>query len=84
MQNATQQVGGALGLACLVTLALRHAANQVRDGVSPALAATHGYALSFRIGAIVLVVAGLLVWLFLEHVEVKPGNPLAEVSADQV
>ena len=37
VQNATQQAGGALGLACLVTLALRHAAGQIRHGV-PALA----------------------------------------------
>jgi hypothetical protein len=51
-----QQVGGALGLACLVTLALRHAAGQVTHGVPAAVAAAHGYALSFRIGAVLLVI----------------------------
>jgi hypothetical protein len=51
VQNAMQQVGGTLGLACLVTLALRHAAGQIRHSVLPAVAATHGYTLSFRIGA---------------------------------
>ena len=56
VQNAMQQVGGALGLACLVTLALRHAAGQIRHGVPPAVAATHGYALPFRIGAALLAV----------------------------
>jgi predicted MFS family arabinose efflux permease len=35
VQTATQQAGGALGLACLVTLALRHAAAQARHGVPP-------------------------------------------------
>jgi hypothetical protein len=35
VQTTVQQVGGALGLACLVTLALRHAAGQLRHGVLP-------------------------------------------------
>ena len=40
VQNAMQQVGGALGLSCLVTLALRHAAGQISRGVDAAVA-TH-------------------------------------------
>jgi len=68
VQQAVQQVGGALGLAFLVTLAFRHAADQVRDGADPNVAATAGYVLSFRAGATVLVVGGLLVALFLERV----------------
>ena len=43
-----QQVGSARGLATLVTLALRYAGHQIRHGVPPAVAQTHGYALSFR------------------------------------
>ncbi|HEY5986512.1 MAG TPA: hypothetical protein VIV12_09065 [Streptosporangiaceae bacterium] len=46
VQTAIQQVGSALGLATLVTLALRHAAGQISYGVHPAVALTHGYALS--------------------------------------
>jgi EmrB/QacA subfamily drug resistance transporter len=80
VQNATQQAGGALGLACLVTLALRHAAAQIRRGAPPAAAAAHGYALSFRIGAALLAVGGLLALVLFEHVTAQPRNPVAELA----
>jgi EmrB/QacA subfamily drug resistance transporter len=82
VQNAMQAVGGAVGLACLVTLALRHAAGQVRRGVPPGVAATHGYVLSFRIGAALLAVGAVLVLVLLDHVVAQPRNPLAELSPD--
>jgi EmrB/QacA subfamily drug resistance transporter len=83
VQTAMQQIGSALGLATLVTLALRYAGDRIRDGVLPAVALTHGYALAFRVGAAVLAVAGLLVLVLLEHVAAKPRTALAEVPADQ-
>jgi predicted MFS family arabinose efflux permease len=78
VQNAMQQVGGALGLATLVTLALRHATSQMHDGVAAPVAATHGYVLAFHIGAVLLIIGGALVMLLLEHVVAEPRNPLAE------
>jgi EmrB/QacA subfamily drug resistance transporter len=81
VQNAMQQVGGALGLACLVTLALRHAACQIRHGVPIAAAATHGYVLSFRIGAVLLAVGGVLALVLFEHVTAQPRNPAADPPA---
>jgi multidrug resistance efflux pump len=51
--------------------------------VLPAVAQTHGYALSFRVGAAVLAVAGVLVLVLLEYVSAKPRTALAEVAADQ-
>jgi EmrB/QacA subfamily drug resistance transporter len=83
VQNTVQQVGGALGLACLVTLALRHAAGEIRHGVLPDVAATHGYVLSFRIAAALLVVGGVLVLALLEHVTAQPRNPVAELTPDR-
>jgi EmrB/QacA subfamily drug resistance transporter len=82
VQNATQQVGGALGLACLVTLALRHTAGQMRHGVPPGVAATHGYVLSFRIGAALLTAGGVLALVLLERVSTQVRNPVAEASAE--
>ena len=79
VQNAMQQVGGAIGLSCLVTLALRYAAGQVHDGVAPAVAATHGYALAFRIGAVLLVIGGVLMFALLEHVVATPRMAGVEV-----
>jgi EmrB/QacA subfamily drug resistance transporter len=82
VQGAMQQVGSALGLACLVTLALRHAATQVRHGVPAGVAAAHGYALAFRIGAALLVLGGLLVIALLERVSTEMRNPLAETVVE--
>ncbi len=81
VQTAMQQVGSALGLATLVTLALRYAADRIRAGALPAVALTHGYALAFRIGAVVLAAAAVLVLVLLERVTAKPRTALAEVSA---
>ncbi|MDT4977014.1 MAG: hypothetical protein QOG98_2772 [Pseudonocardiales bacterium] len=80
VQSAMQQVGGALGLSCLVTLGLRHAASQIHEGVLPAVALTHGYSLAFRIGTVLLVIGGILVLFLLEHVSAEPRDPVAEVD----
>ena len=80
VQNAMQQVGGALGLSCLVTLALRHAGSQIRNGTDPQVAATHGYALAYHVGAILLVVGGVLVLALLERVLATPRNAMVEVE----
>jgi EmrB/QacA subfamily drug resistance transporter len=82
VQGTMQQIGGALGLACLVTLALRHTAGQIAHGVPAAVAAAHGYALAFRIGAGLLVIGGLLVLALLERVSTTLRNPLAETGPD--
>ncbi|MEP7179881.1 MAG: MFS transporter [Pseudonocardiales bacterium] len=80
VQSAMQQVGGALGLACLVTLGLRHAASQIHDGVFPAVALTHGYSLAFQVGTCLLVIGGILVLFLLEPVTAQPRDPVAEVA----
>jgi EmrB/QacA subfamily drug resistance transporter len=83
VQTAMQQVGAAVGLATLVTLALRYASDRMRIGVPPAVAQTDGYALAFRGGAAVLAVAGVLAVVLLERVSAKPRTALAEVPGDQ-
>jgi MFS family permease len=83
VQAAMQQVGGALGLATLVTIALRHAAGQVRDGVPYPVALVDGYEQSYLIAAGLCVAGGILVLLLLEHVIAEPRNPLAaELEAE--
>ena len=81
VQSAMQQVGGALGLSCLVTLALRHATSKLHAGESLHVAQTHGYSLAYHVGAVLLAIGGVLVLLFLEHVIAQPRNPAAEVEA---
>jgi EmrB/QacA subfamily drug resistance transporter len=82
VQTAMQQIGAALGLATLVTLALRYADDHIASGTPAAEALTDGYAVSFQVGAAVVAGAGLLVLLLLEHVTAKPRTALAEVPAE--
>ncbi|HTE60304.1 MAG TPA: DHA2 family efflux MFS transporter permease subunit [Solirubrobacteraceae bacterium] len=58
--NTTQQVGGALGLAILATLATSRTEGLVDDGASQAAALTDGYQLAFTIGAAFVIAALLL------------------------
>jgi MFS family permease len=83
VQNTLQQAGTALGLATLVTLALRHAANQIGHGVLPLAASTSGYVLSFRVAAILLAIGGVLMLFLIERVTATVRNPLAEVPAEE-
>jgi EmrB/QacA subfamily drug resistance transporter len=82
VQTTLQQAGSALGLATVVTLALRHAAGQIGHGVRPAVASTEGYVLSFRVATVLLAVGGLLVLVLLERVAGTPRNPLAEAAPE--
>src|SRR4051794_4890449 len=81
VQSAMQQVGGALGLSCLVTLALRHTAGQISHGVNAAVASIQGYALAWRIGAVLLMIGGVLVLALFERVAAVPRSPEAELVA---
>jgi EmrB/QacA subfamily drug resistance transporter len=82
VQGTVQQVGGALGLAGLVTLALRRASSQVSHHVLPSVAAAHGYVLAFRIGAVLMTIGGLLVLVLLERVSTEMRNPMMEAASE--
>ncbi len=60
VQNTVMQVGGSLGLAVLVTVAVRTATSGAASGLTAAAAATHGYGIAFRVAAGLLVAAALL------------------------
>jgi EmrB/QacA subfamily drug resistance transporter len=79
VQGTAQQVGGALGLAVLVTVAVRGAASGRADGVADRVATTAGYAGALRIGAVLLVIGGLLIALLLERVSTTMRDPRAEM-----
>ena len=79
VQTAFQQIGVAVGVATLVTLALRYASDRIRIGVSPAVAQVGGYAAAFRVGAAILAAAGVLALVLLERVTGQPRTALAEV-----
>jgi hypothetical protein len=79
VQGVMGQIGGALGLAGLVALALSFA--QQLD-VGPAAAATSGYAFAFQIGAVLLGVIGLVCLVALprtQHALVSKDEPVTAV-----
>jgi predicted MFS family arabinose efflux permease len=81
VQSAVQQLGGALGLAVLASLALRHSATAQTHGTAYGIAATDGYVIAFRVGAAILLVGAVISAVFLENFKAVPGNP--EVLAEE-
>jgi hypothetical protein len=79
VQNATQQIGGAVGLAVLATIAIRHANGAVKGGADLANALTDGYVLVFQIGAVVMAVGAVLIFALMEHVNL--GSQPAAVAS---
>jgi EmrB/QacA subfamily drug resistance transporter len=78
VQNTVLQIGGSLGLAVLVTVAVRRAASSVAVGTSTAVAATQGYALAFRVAALAMLAAAVVA-LFL-----VPGQQREQVTERDV
>ena len=75
--NTTQQVGGALGLAVLATLATTRTGAIEAHGASTAVALTDGYHLAFTIAA-GLVVAAIVIGLVL----LRPAQTLHAVPQE--
>jgi hypothetical protein len=85
--NTSQQIGGALGLAILSTLAASRSASLIADGVARPEALTRGYHVAFAVGAAFLA-AGLVVLLVgirkrhVESIDVEgTDDPILELAA---
>ena len=76
--NTTQQVGGALGLAVLATLATNRAATAQAHGASFASSLTSGYHLAFTV-AMVLVIAAVAVAAVLLRAPAAQGEEVVGV-----
>jgi MFS family permease len=81
VQNVMQQVGAAVGIAVLAALAFSHASDRMHDGASPAAAAASGFALSFRVGAVLMLAAAVLVLVLLGSPKPSPFAPGAAPPA---
>nr|WP_199725740.1 MFS transporter [Nocardiopsis sp. Huas11] len=58
--SSVQQVGGAVGLAVLVTLAV-HRGDALTDSIGPSLAATHGYSFALIVAAVLLALGAVVI-----------------------
>lgn len=68
--NTTRQIGGALGLALLGTIAASHASGITGEGQAMALSA--GYAAAINVGAVIFLATGVIGFLALPP---RLGNP---------
>jgi EmrB/QacA subfamily drug resistance transporter len=82
MQSTSQQLGGSLGLAILVSIALNRIASQLADGVAPAVANTDGYALAIRLAAAVMAAGAIIVATTFEKVDFSAPDKLAIEAAE--
>jgi Major Facilitator Superfamily len=82
VQNTSQQLGGSLGLAILVSISLDHAASKLSDGVAPAIAATDGYSLAIKLAAAVMLAGAVVVAIAFEKVDFTAPDKLAVEAAE--
>ena len=73
--DTTLQIGGSLGLAALVTVALRHAASVAQGSATPLGATVDGYVLAFRIGAAALLAGAVLIAVAFQHINAASPRP---------
>ncbi len=81
--NTTQQVGGALGVAVLSTLAAGHTAGLLTHGRTSASALTGGFHLAFAIGTGLLVAAAVLAAAVLRRSK-APAQPEPAAARQRV
>ena len=55
--NTSQQIGGALGIAALSTIATSHASDKLAAGVAPPSALVDGFTAAFLVGAVIAAAA---------------------------
>ena len=60
LMTSAQQIGGAIGIAVMITIATSETTDVAATGVSPATALTEGFAAAFRVEAAVMLAAALL------------------------
>jgi EmrB/QacA subfamily drug resistance transporter len=78
--NTTQQVGGALGLAVLATMATSRTNGLLAEGSAPVEAMTSGFRLAFGIGAGLVAVAVVLAVTVLRQPKVTQEEELVPVT----
>ena len=79
--NTSQQIGGALGVAALVTFANSRIGDSLADGTSPAQAAVDGFSLAFGLASAMAVVGILVTAILIRSGSVSHEEELQGASA---
>ncbi len=67
LMTTAQQIGGAIGIAALITVATAHTTSALHAGVRPASALSDGFAAAFHVEAGIIAAAGLLAVVLLRR-----------------
>jgi hypothetical protein len=76
--STSMQVGGAIGLAVLATLAAQRTDNKLADGAGNLAALNSGYHLAYLIGAILVAAAVVIAFTVLREVPMPSPEAMAE------
>jgi EmrB/QacA subfamily drug resistance transporter len=82
--NASQQVGGSIGVAAATTIAATYSSRYLGGGHSASAALTHGFQIAFYVLATVTFVAAVASALIVESVPRAAADPETEVAEEAV
>jgi EmrB/QacA subfamily drug resistance transporter len=80
LMTTAQQIGGAIGIAALITVATAHTTDALRAGTQPARALSNGFSAAFHVEAGIIAAAGFLAVVLLR----SAGSARRSHRLDQV
>src|SRR6185437_7725894 len=79
LMTTAQQIGGAIGIAALITVATDHTTSALHAGAHPVDALTDGFQAAFHVEAGIIAAAALLALTLLRRGRAAEGAPVGEV-----
>ena len=81
LMTSAQQIGGAIGIAVMITVATDRTGDAAAGGAAQALALTEGFSAAFRVEAVVMLVAAVLAAVALGARRAEREQAVAAVTA---
>jgi MFS family permease len=80
--NTSQQIGGALGIAALSTIATSHTTDQLASGVAAPNALVDGFTAAFMVGAVIAAAGVVAALTLIRRDEIEQAAPEAQPAFD--
>jgi EmrB/QacA subfamily drug resistance transporter len=77
--NTSQQIGGAVGIALLSSIAINRTENEIVSGVAQPEALTSGFQIAFWVGAVIAAVGVVAALVLIRQEEIAPAGEAAAV-----
>jgi EmrB/QacA subfamily drug resistance transporter len=79
--NTSQQIGGAVGIALLSSIAINRTESEIVSGVAQPEALTSGFQIAFWVGAVIAAVGVVAALVLIRQEEIAPAGETAAVPA---